>query len=207
MPWEHKSNADHNGGQPGCKWTSQIWNVAHCLGHWTVAIAPIWHFTNVQKYDVFPFLHWQIVDFPRYLDVTARWKKFYKLLSRSVQLGNRQKWDDTSHTSFAMFCWVWSSFNKCGVFEELILNLVDSISISPVGICTSTWIFLGMGSVTERRHYIVITSIMMYGVKLLIHPQTSTVRPLKFDNGWVHSYHILMGVWLLIYAGITVNSC
>ena len=37
--WEHKSSADHNGGQPGCKWTSQIWNTAHCLGaldrgHW-----------------------------------------------------------------------------------------------------------------------------------------------------------------------------
>ena len=30
--WEHKSSADHNGGQPGCNWTSQIWNVAHCLG-------------------------------------------------------------------------------------------------------------------------------------------------------------------------------
>ena len=32
VPWEHKSSADHNGGQAGCKWTSQIWNVAHCLG-------------------------------------------------------------------------------------------------------------------------------------------------------------------------------
>ena len=28
---EHKSSADHNGWQPGRKWTSQIWNVAHCL--------------------------------------------------------------------------------------------------------------------------------------------------------------------------------
>ena len=32
VPWEHKSSADHNGGQPRCNWTSQIWNVAHCLG-------------------------------------------------------------------------------------------------------------------------------------------------------------------------------
>ena len=37
---EHKSSADHNGWQPRCKWTSQIWNVAHCLEHWTVANAP-----------------------------------------------------------------------------------------------------------------------------------------------------------------------
>ena len=22
VPWEHKSSADHNGGQPGCNWTS-----------------------------------------------------------------------------------------------------------------------------------------------------------------------------------------
>ena len=29
---EHKSSADHKGWQPGCKWTSQIWNVAHFLG-------------------------------------------------------------------------------------------------------------------------------------------------------------------------------
>ena len=28
---EHKSSADHSGWHPGCKWTSQIWNVAHCL--------------------------------------------------------------------------------------------------------------------------------------------------------------------------------
>ena len=32
MPWKHKSSAEHNGEQPGCKWTSQIWKVAHCLG-------------------------------------------------------------------------------------------------------------------------------------------------------------------------------
>ena len=25
--------------------------------------------------------------------------------------------------------------------------------------------------------------IMKYGIKLLIHPQTSTVQPLKFENG------------------------
>ena len=29
---EHKSSADNNGWQPGCKRTSQIWNVTHCLG-------------------------------------------------------------------------------------------------------------------------------------------------------------------------------
>ena len=29
---KHKSSVDHKGWKPGCKWTSQIWNVAHCLG-------------------------------------------------------------------------------------------------------------------------------------------------------------------------------
>ena len=36
-PWFHRtqvpeSSADHKGWQPGCKWTSQVGNVAHCLG-------------------------------------------------------------------------------------------------------------------------------------------------------------------------------
>ena len=45
---ENGPSTDHNGGQPGCKWTSQIWNVAHCFetldhGHcvYTYAISQI----------------------------------------------------------------------------------------------------------------------------------------------------------------------
>ena len=30
---------------------------------------------------------------------------------------------------------------------------------------------------------------------------------LKFEDGWVVSFHILLGVWLLIHAGIKVNPC
>ena len=66
VPWEQKSSADHNGGQPGCNWTSQIWNVAHCLGALDRGISQIC--SNI-------ILNWQIVDFPRYLDATSRWKK------------------------------------------------------------------------------------------------------------------------------------
>ena len=39
-------------------------------------------------------------------------------------------------------------------------------------------------------------------MKLLIHSQTSTVQPLKFGNLYVISSRNLMGMWLLIYAGI-----
>ena len=43
-------------------------------------------------------------------------------------------------------------------------------------------------------------------MKLLIHSLTSTVQPLKFRNGQVISSHTLLGVWLLIHAGIKVNT-
>ena len=33
------------------------------------------------------------------------------------------------------------------------------------------------------QHGQIITSIIKCGMKLLIHPQTSTVQPLKFGNG------------------------
>ena len=44
-------------------------------------------------------------------------------------------------------------------------------------------------------------------MKLLIRSQTSMVVPLKFGNGWAISFHTLLGKWLLIHAGIKVNSC
>ena len=90
-PWftEHKSSADHNGWQPGCKWTSQIWNVAHCLGAlhrgqytYTYDISQLlikvtciqsW-FDKMLRFSV--ILMWQLVE-----------KNFYKLLSRSVSCG------------------------------------------------------------------------------------------------------------------------
>ena len=42
-------------------------------------------------------------------------------------------------------------------------------------------------------------------MKLLIHSQTSTVPPLKFGNEYVISYHILLGMWLLVNAVIKVQ--
>ena len=86
VPSEHKSSADHNGGQPGCKWTSQIWNIAHCLGAlgrghcaYTYDISQIcrnmmcFH-SRIDKLWISPvILMGQLVE-----------KKFYKLLSRSV---------------------------------------------------------------------------------------------------------------------------
>ena len=46
------------------------------------------------------------------------------------------------------------------------------------------------------------TSIIKCEMKLLIHSQTSTVQPLKFGNGQVISSHTLLGMWLLIHAGL-----
>ena len=46
----------------------------------------------------------------------------------------------------------------------------------------------------------LITSIIMCGMKLLIHSQTSTVPPLRFGNGYVISSGTLQAIWLLIHA-------
>ena len=48
-------------------------------------------------------------------------------------------------------------------------------------------------------------AIIECGVKLLSHSQTTTVQPLKFENGLVIPPHTLLGVWLLIHARIRVN--
>ena len=83
---ELKSSADHNGWQPGCKWTSQFWNVTHCL--WALDRGQ-WTFT----YDISQLLR-NVICFHSWIDklliflVILVWqlveKKFYKLLSRSV---------------------------------------------------------------------------------------------------------------------------
>ena len=84
---ENKSIADHMGWQPGCKWTSQIWNVTHCLGALDCSQC-------TYTYDISQFLR-KVVGFHSWIDlllifsvilagVTAHWKKIYKLLSRSV---------------------------------------------------------------------------------------------------------------------------
>ena len=55
------------------------------------------------------------------------------------------------------------------------------------------------------QHEYVNTFNINCGMKLLIHSQTSTVRPLKFVNGYVMSPHILLDMRLFIHAGIKVN--
>ena len=42
-------------------------------------------------------------------------------------------------------------------------------------------------------------------MKLLIHSETSMVRLLKFVNGWIISYQILLCMWLLAHAEIKVD--
>ena len=48
-------------------------------------------------------------------------------------------------------------------------------------------------------------SILKGGMKLLIHPQTSTVQLLKFGNEQVISSHTLLGMWKVMHAGIKWN--
>ena len=51
----------------------------------------------------------------------------------------------------------------------------------------------------------MITSIIMFRMKLPIHSHTSTVAPLKCGNGSVTSSYNLLDMWLLIHAVIKVN--
>ena len=48
----------------------------------------------------------------------------------------------------------------------------------------------------------MITFIVKYGMKLLIHSQISTAQLLKFGNGEVISFHIQLDMCLFIHAGI-----
>ena len=48
--------------------------------------------------------------------------------------------------------------------------------------------------------------MMKYGMKLLIHSQTSMVEPLKFEKGQVISFYSLLGMWLLIHVGLLVKG-
>ena len=52
------------------------------------------------------------------------------------------------------------------------------------------------------HHNLWDETIIKHGTKLLIHYQTSTAAPMKFGKGWVISSHTLLGMWLLLHAGI-----
>ena len=47
----------------------------------------------------------------------------------------------------------------------------------------------------------------MYGMKLLIYSQMSTVQLIEFREGYVISSHILLVIWLRFHAGIKDKSC
>ena len=147
VPSEHKSSADHNGGQPGCKWTSQIWNIAHCLGAlgrghcaYTYDISQIcrnmmcFH-SRIDKLWISPvILMWQLVE-----------KKFYKLLSRSVwqqylqnitiqpTVGCYNLWAD-------ICCWGCSPLGEIRCETGLLLFSRHSgvVGASPVGAAPTT---------------------------------------------------------------------
>ena len=46
---------------------------------------------------------------------------------------------------------------------------------------------------------------MQYGMKLLNHSQSPTVAPLNFGHDLVISSHILLGMCLLVHAGLKVD--
>ena len=84
---EHKSSTNHNGWQPECKWTSQIWNVAHYLGALDRGQCTCTYYISQLFRKVICFHSW--IDKLLISSVILVWqlveKKFYKLLSRSVQ--------------------------------------------------------------------------------------------------------------------------
>ena len=62
--------------------------------------------------------------------------------------------------------------------------------------------FIGMS-----QECLTKTHGVLRGMKLLIHPYTSMVQPLKFENGRVISPHTLLSMWLLIHAVSKVEPC
>ena len=51
----------------------------------------------------------------------------------------------------------------------------------------------------------VIISIILCGMKLLVHSKTSTAQSLKFENGDVISSYSLPDIWLLIHVVLKLN--
>ena len=92
------------------------------------------------------------------------------------------------------------SFSVRFINVAVFLLCCDWVSSQPPG----TLLLTGL---IKSGHEYIIPSIIECGMKLLIHSQTSTVKPLKFGNGYVISSHILLGMWLIIHNGIKVNPC
>ena len=56
-------------------------------------------------------------------------------------------------------------------------------------------------------NYLHSLFITKWGMKLLIHSQTSTGQPVKLKNVWVISPHTLLIIWSCIHGGIKINPC
>ena len=68
-----------------------------------------------------------------------------------------------------------------------------------------TWILKDLGPLYRHESTLIPTWISNYIHHEVCNEKTSMVAPLKFGNRYV--IHILLGMWLLIHAGITVNPC
>ena len=83
---EHKSSTDHKGWQSRCNWTSQIWNVVHCLGALDCDQCTYTYNISQLLRKVICFHSW--IDNLLIFSIILVWQLvenfFYKLLSRSV---------------------------------------------------------------------------------------------------------------------------
>ena len=79
------------------------------------------------------------------------------------------------------------------------VNSIPDIQIDNLGpLCQH-----GLTLIPEwMNNYIQITSIVMLGMKLIIHTQTPNVYQMTFVNRWVISSHTLLSMLLLIHIGI-----
>ena len=77
------------------------------------------------------------------------------------------------------------------------------LPVQPVMKISSKWRHFRF-SVTWINFKAIITHQVTCGMKLRIHSQSSTVQPLNLGNEKVIPIHALLGMWLLIHAGIKV---
>ena len=80
---------------------------------------------------MFPFLNWQIVDFPRHLDVTARWKKilqtFVQECTCRCTVNLCRVWHMYQERWFRFrFNYTWTRHDRPFVRESMYQSLVDS---------------------------------------------------------------------------------
>ena len=88
------------------------------------------------------------------------------------------------------FTMLWKGYHSFDFFHEVWKTYLEWYT-NAIGVEHFKW---------SSRIWVII-SIMMCGMKLLIHSQTSTVQPLKFGDGYVISVPIFLGMRLFIHVG------